>query len=45
MFCALLSRRGLGGHVEGAETKQVLLFHSCYPESAKQRPGVAAFCN
>lgn len=35
-----LSRKGCGEHVEDAEMKQVLLFYSCYPDSAKQRPGV-----
>lgn len=31
---------GCGEHAEDAEMKQVLLFHSCYPDSAKQRPEV-----
>lgn len=41
LLCFLLSRKGCGEHVEDAEMKQVLLFHSCYPDSAKaERPGV-----
>lgn len=40
LLLLFLSRKGCGEHVEDAEMKQVLLFHSCYTNSAKQRPGV-----